>query len=51
MNLPEEIKEAVKNCQSEEETMDILRDNMIEIPEDVLKNVAGGGGGGCRRLV
>ena len=28
---------------AEEEAMDILKDNMIEIPEDELKKVAGGG--------
>jgi hypothetical protein len=30
------------SCKSEEEAMDILRDNMIEIPPEELKKVAGG---------
>jgi hypothetical protein len=41
-SLPEEVKEKLKGCKSEEEAMDILKENMIEIPEDVLKKVAGG---------
>lgn len=41
-NIPEEVKEKLKNCKSEEEAMEVLRDNMIEIPPEELKNVAGG---------
>ena len=40
--LPEDVKEKLKNCKSEEEAMDILKDNMIEIPEEELKKVSGG---------
>ena len=40
--LPEDVKEKLKGCKSEEEAMDVLKDNMIEIPEDELKKVAGG---------
>lgn len=40
--LPDEVKEKLKNCKNEEEAMDILKDNMIEIPSDELKKVAGG---------
>ncbi len=40
--LPDEVKEKLKNCTSEEEAMDVLKDNMIEIPSDELKKVAGG---------
>ena len=41
-SLPEEVKEKLKNCKSEEEAMEVLRENMIEIPPEELKNVAGG---------
>jgi hypothetical protein len=41
-DLPEEVKEKLKNCKSEEEAMDILEDNMIEISPEELKKVAGG---------
>lgn len=41
-NLPAEVQQKLENCKSEEEAMDILKDNMIEIPEDELKKVAGG---------
>ena len=41
-SLPEEVKEKLKNCKSEEEAMDILKENMIEIPAEELKNVSGG---------
>ena len=41
-SLPEDVKEKLKNCKSEEEAMDILMDNTIEIPEEELKNVSGG---------
>ena len=40
--LPDEVKEKLKNCKSEEEAMDILKENMIEIPEEELKKVSGG---------
>ena len=43
-SLPEEVKEKLKNCKSEEEAMDILKENMIEIPAGDLKNISGGGG-------
>ncbi len=32
----------MRPAKSEEEAMDILKDNMIEIPEDELKKVASG---------
>ena len=40
--LPKEVQERLKTCKSEEEAMEILKDNMIEIPEDELKKIAGG---------
>ena len=40
--LPEDVKEKLKNCKSEEEAMDILKENMIEIPVEELKKVSGG---------
>ena len=41
--LPEETKEKLRNCKTEEEAMDILKGDMIPIPDDVLDEVAGGG--------
>ncbi len=41
-SLPEEVKEKLLNCKSEEEAMEIMKDNMIEIPPEELKKVAGG---------
>ena len=40
--LPEETKEKLRNCKSEEEAMEILKGDMIAIPDDVLDSVAGG---------
>lgn len=42
-NLPKETKELLKNCSSEEEAREILKNDMASIPDDVLDNVAGGG--------
>ena len=41
--LPEETKEKLRNCKSEEEAMDILKKDMIPVPDDALDAVAGGG--------
>lgn len=40
--LPEETKEKLRKCKSEEEAMDVLKGDMIPIPDDVLESVAGG---------
>lgn len=40
--LPEETKEKILNCKSEEEAMDVLKGDMIPLPDDVLEDVAGG---------
>ena len=40
--LPKEVQEKLKTCKSEEEAMEILKDNMIELPPDELKKVSGG---------
>ena len=40
--LPEETKEKLRNCISEEEAMEILKGDMIAIPDEVLDGVAGG---------
>ena len=45
--LPEETKEKLRNCKTEEEAMDILKDDMIPIPDDALDSVAGGLDWGC----
>ncbi|MBO6140611.1 MAG: hypothetical protein J6O40_02360 [Ruminococcus sp.] len=41
-DLPEELQEKAKNCASFEELSELLADNDIEIPDEVLKMVAGG---------
>ena len=40
--LPEETKEKLRNCKSEEEAMEVLKSDMIPIPDDALDDVAGG---------
>ena len=40
--LPEETKEKIRNCKSEEEAMEILKGDMIPIPDEALDAVAGG---------
>lgn len=40
--LPEETKEKLMNCKTEEEAMDVLKGDMIPIPDDALDSVAGG---------
>ncbi len=50
-SLPEEVKEKLKNCKSEEEAMDILKENMIEIPAGELKKISGGGMYGCEKYI
>lgn len=42
--LPEETKEKLRNCKTEEEAMDILKGDMIPLPDEVLDSVAGGWG-------
>ncbi len=41
-NLSEDIKAKLENCRSEEEAMDILKDRLIEVPDDILDKAAGG---------
>ena len=40
--LPEETKEKLRHCKSEEEAMEVLKDDMIAIPDEVLDSIAGG---------
>ena len=40
--LPEETKERIRNCKTEEEAMEILKSDMIPIPDEALDSVAGG---------
>ena len=40
--LPEETKEKIRHCKSEEEAMEILKGDMIAIPDEILDSVAGG---------
>ena len=40
--LSEETKEKLRNCKTEEEAMDVLKEDMIPIPDDALDDVAGG---------
>ena len=41
-NLPEDVKNKLKDCKSEEEAMNILKANMIEMPDEMLDDAAGG---------
>ena len=41
-NFRKKTKEKIRNCKTEEEAMDILKQDMIPIPDDVLEDVAGG---------
>ena len=41
-NLPEDVKEKLKTCTGEEEVVDILKANMIELPDEMLDEAAGG---------
>jgi hypothetical protein len=41
--LPDEVKEKIRCCKTEEEAMDILKHDMIPLPEDTLEAIAGGG--------
>ena len=45
--LPEETKEKLRHCKSEEEAMEILKGDMVAIPDEVLDAVAGGGDYWC----
>jgi hypothetical protein len=45
--LPEETKEKLMNCKSEEEAMDILKADMVEIPDEMLDSVGGGRSYNC----
>ena len=40
--MEKETKEKLRNCKTEEEAMDVLKGDMIPIPDDVLDEVAGG---------
>lgn len=40
--LPEKTKEKIRNCKSEEEAMEIIKGDMIPIPDEVLAATAGG---------
>ena len=46
-----ELLEQAKQCETEEEAIALLQDGGVEIPDEVLDEVAGGywggGGGGC----
>ncbi len=46
-----ELLEKAKQCETEEEAIALLKSDGVEIPDDVLEQVAGGGwwcgGGGC----
>ena len=40
--LPDEVKEKIRGCKTEEEAMDILKQDMVSIPDETLKVIAGG---------
>ena len=45
--LPDETKEKILNCKSEEEAMDVLKGDMIPLPDDALDAVADGDDYSC----
>ena len=45
--LPDEVKEKIRCCKTEEEAMDILKHDMIPLPDDTLEAIAGGGIWNC----
>ena len=45
-DLPPELQEKAKGIKSREELNEFLSDNDVELPEDALKAVSGGGGCG-----
>ena len=45
-DLPPELQEKAKDIKTNEELMEFLSDNDVELPEDVLEAVSGGGGCG-----
>ena len=49
-SLTDEQKEKVKNCKTEEEFTAFGEEEDIELPEELLENVAGGFGAGWRIL-
>ena len=49
--LPEETKEKLRHCRSEEEAMEILKGDMVAIPDELLDSVAGGEGYICWDIV
>ena len=42
-DLPPELQEKAKDIKTNEELMEFLSENDVELPEDVLEAVAGGG--------
>ena len=53
--LPEGLKQKARDCKTTDEIMELIADNDIELPEDILDNVAGGCGSGyqcpsCKKM-
>lgn len=42
-NLPDELKERLKTCKSEEEMKALLKGAQIELPDELLEGVSSGG--------
>ena len=48
-SLSNEMKEKLKACKTDEEMLKVLRDNKIQLDDELLKGVAGGGPHHCGR--
>ena len=46
-SLPEELKEKLKACKTGEEMKALLKGAQIELPDELLEAVSGGGPYGC----
>ena len=40
--LPDEVKQKLKDCKTEKEAVDVLREEMMQIPDEIVETVAGG---------
>lgn len=40
--LPDEVKEKIRHCKTEEEAMDILKQDRIPLPDETMEAMAGG---------
>ena len=50
--LPDDVKEKAKACESLEEVMQLAKDSMIDLSDEEVEAISGGwSGGGCEKDV